>query len=242
MVVKNVAGLDMGKLMIGSWGTLAALTSVNFKLMPMPAVERTFLLGMDSPVVACAVRDKLVRSVLQPCAVDFVNRTAAAELGFKKAFLAVEFGGNEAVIERSRKEMYAWGEPVEQPPEDAEQLWARIWNFTPTYLAKVNGAVVVRISSTLTGLHEILDALDVPAIARAATGVVYAYFSQSKAAAEWMADHARWTSVMEYSPVAEKERLNLWPSPGSEMEIMKRVKAMFDPRNLLNRGRYYRHF
>src|SRR3569833_2365954 len=32
MVVKNVAGLDMGKLMVGSFGTLAVITSVNFRL------------------------------------------------------------------------------------------------------------------------------------------------------------------------------------------------------------------
>ena len=31
MVVKNVAGLDMGKIMIGSFGTLAAIAVVNFK-------------------------------------------------------------------------------------------------------------------------------------------------------------------------------------------------------------------
>ena len=43
MVVKNVAGLDMGKLMIGSFGTLAAIAVVNFKLLPMPEVERLFL-------------------------------------------------------------------------------------------------------------------------------------------------------------------------------------------------------
>ena len=36
MVVKNVAGLDMAKLMIGSFGTLAAIAVVNFKLCPRP--------------------------------------------------------------------------------------------------------------------------------------------------------------------------------------------------------------
>src|SRR5678816_719386 len=43
MVVKNVAGLDMAKLLIGSLGTLAALAVVNFKLIPKPVGSRTFL-------------------------------------------------------------------------------------------------------------------------------------------------------------------------------------------------------
>src|SRR5437764_13312898 len=45
MVVKNVAGLDMAKLMIGSFGTLAAIAVANFKLLPMPEAESTFLRG-----------------------------------------------------------------------------------------------------------------------------------------------------------------------------------------------------
>src|SRR5580692_4094247 len=37
LVVKNVAGLDMGKLMIGSFGTLAAIGTLNFRVYPRPA-------------------------------------------------------------------------------------------------------------------------------------------------------------------------------------------------------------
>ena len=35
-VVKNVAGYDLGKLVSGSHGTLAAIVDVTFKLLPIP--------------------------------------------------------------------------------------------------------------------------------------------------------------------------------------------------------------
>jgi glycolate oxidase FAD binding subunit len=242
MVVKNVAGLDMGKLMIGSWGTLAALASVNFKLLPIPAVEATMLMGVDSPAAAFDIRDKLIRGVLQATAIDFVNLRAAAELGYKKALLIAEFGGNEAVIERCGRELSQLAEPVEQTAGEALLIWSRIHNFTPRFLEKFPGGVMVRISTTLSGMREVIESLDGPVIARAGSGVVYAYFSLSSSAVKWMAANAKWTSVIEYAPSAEKERLALWPSPGNDIEIMRRVKDMFDPHNLLNRGRYYRLF
>lgn len=42
-VVKNVTGYDMPKLLAGSFGTLAALTSVTFKVLPRPETEETLL-------------------------------------------------------------------------------------------------------------------------------------------------------------------------------------------------------
>src|SRR5580693_8920022 len=55
MVVKNVAGLDMGKLMIGSFGTLAAIAVVNFRVHPMPVGTRSFV-GEFANVAAAMVR------------------------------------------------------------------------------------------------------------------------------------------------------------------------------------------
>ncbi|HEY3840185.1 MAG TPA: FAD-binding oxidoreductase [Bryobacteraceae bacterium] len=242
MVVKNVAGLDMGKLMIGSWGTLAALASVNFKLQPIPAVERTLLLPVESPAAAFSIRDQMIQGVLQPSAIDFLNLRAASDLGYKQALLALEFGGNEGVIARSRRETAQWGQVIEPSTEESLVFWSRVRNFTPKYLQKFAGAVVLRISSTLSSLREVVESLEGPVIARAGSGVVYAYFSLAKTAAKWIADHPKWTTVIEYAPVADKKSLTLWPSPGSDIEIMKRVKNMFDPRNLLNRGRYYSLF
>ncbi|HET8726438.1 MAG TPA: glycolate oxidase subunit GlcE [Alphaproteobacteria bacterium] len=47
-VVKNVTGYDLPKLMCGSYGTLAALTGLTFKVLPAPETTRTILvLGLD---------------------------------------------------------------------------------------------------------------------------------------------------------------------------------------------------
>jgi FAD/FMN-containing dehydrogenase len=104
-----------------------------------------------------------------------------------------------------------------------------------------NGAVV-RASCTLKELEGVTASFEGPAIARAGSGVCYGYFEQAAAAAEWL-DAARqreWKAVMEFAPGEDKPGLNLWPSPGGDFEIMQRVKRLFDPGNVLNRGRLYR--
>ncbi len=79
-------------------------------------------------------------------------------------------------------------------------------------------------------------------MARAGSGVCYGYFERAQAAAEWLAgtQPAGCKAVIEFAPEESRRRLELWPSPGGDFEIMKRVKQLFDPRNLLNRGRLYR--
>ncbi len=47
-VVKNVTGYDLPKLLTGSYGTLAALTSITVKVLPRPETEETILVeGLD---------------------------------------------------------------------------------------------------------------------------------------------------------------------------------------------------
>ena len=107
MVVKNVAGLDMGKLMIGSFGTLAAIAVVNFKVLPMPEVERSFLLPFDSLAAAMAARNRILKGGLQPAAIDLLNPAAAGDLGNRAWLLAVRAGGNAAAVERYEREIRA---------------------------------------------------------------------------------------------------------------------------------------
>lgn len=238
MVVKNVAGLDMAKLLIGSFGTLAAIAVANFKLIPLPPHTRTFRFGFPNLREAVAHRDSILGGVLQPAAIDLLNEPAAARLGYEGCLLLVQAGGNPAVIERYGREL-----PGAQPVEGDEEaaLWRRVRDFTPHFLGEHPDGAVVRISCPLSQLEAVVGALNGPVVARAGSGVVYGYFPDWKAAAAWVQDAGRRGSkaVLEFAPPGRKEALDLWPKPGADLEMMKRVKELFDPGNLLNRGRLY---
>jgi len=242
MVVKNVAGLDMGKIMVGSFGTLAAIAVVNFKLQPKPAEEATFLISSETLEEAMAARDRILKGVMTPAAIDLLNPLAAGQLGYKGHLLAVQVGGNTAVIRRCRSEFAAVDATVLEDVEQA-RFWRQVQEYTPHFLEKFAHGAVVRVSCMLAELKEAMDSFPTAAIARAGSGVCYGYFNRSDAAARWMASAARrgWKAIIEFAPDEDRAQLDLWPSPGSDFEMMKKIKHMFDPNRLLNRGRLFRH-
>ncbi len=241
MVVKNVAGLDMGKLMIGSFGTLAAMASVNFKLVPMPEAERGFLLPFPDAPSAISARNRVLQSQLQPAAIDLLNSAAGASLGKKSFLLAIRVAGNAAAVDRYERELEPLAEGVALEGEQHETLWMHIREFTPAYLNAHPDGAVARASCTLKGVEAEMASFEGPAVARAASGVCYGYFEDVPSAVAWRraAEGRGAKAVIEFAPEAAKPTLEMWPSPGSDFEIMRRVKNLFDPSNLLNRGRLY---
>lgn len=197
MVVKNVAGLDMAKLMIGSFGTLAAIASVNFKLFPMPEQARTFLFEFATAREAFAQRDQILGGVLQPTAIDIVN--------FPRGFrLLVEASGSAAVVDRFTREL-----GTAQIADNA--IWSEISGFLAHFMAQNAHAKIRAISTRLTDMADAMNALEVPAVARAGSGVIYAYYAENAPDQGWTGDFT----------------------------TMRKIKSMFDPDNLLNRGRLY---
>ena len=212
MVVKNVAGLDMAKLLIGSYGTLAAISSVNFKLIPLPKQSRTILFEYDSAREAFAQRDKVLKSILPVAALDMLNPPASGG-SWQLALRAV------SAIERYG-EAFPGGRDV-----DCEPFWKTIQEFTPKYLSAHPNATVTRYSTTHTALPALMGSLDGPAVARAGNGVVYGYG----------APLAKANYVIEHGPPG----LDRWPKPGPDFALMQRVKQMLDPKGLLNKGALY---
>lgn len=232
MVVKNVAGLDVQKTLIGSFGTLAAMASLNFKLSPLPEAMRTFVLAFATAAEAVAARDRVLRGVLQPAALDLVNAAAARGLGLDGHCLLVRAGGSEKLLARYGQEL-AGAEACDGPREDA--LWAAVADFalTPRF--------VVRVGHAFSDLGSVLETTAGPCLARAGNGVTYVGFDERGAVERWMAEQeARpWARVVEWAPEDEKAALQQWPAPGPDLDLMQRMKLLFDPNQLLNRGRLY---
>jgi glycolate oxidase FAD binding subunit len=197
MVVKNVAGLDMAKLMIGSFGTLAGIATVNFKVFPVPAASRTFVMEFSTAAGAFAERDRILKSVLQPSVIDIVNWPR----GFRLVILA---SGNQAVLDRYAREL-----PHATVADDA--AWEANCEFSHRYLAANPGARVVAMTAPLSKMCPLAAKLEVPFIARAGSGVIYAHYLKN-------------------APEV---------SLASDFATMTKVKEMFDPERLLNRGRFH---
>ncbi|MBV9301357.1 MAG: FAD-binding oxidoreductase [Acidobacteriaceae bacterium] len=243
MVVKNVAGLDIGKLMIGSFGTLGVITSVNFRLHARPPETRTFLFSLPDLQTAIKKRDSILASVLQPFAIDLISPAAAIRLGFRDFLLAVRASGSSAVLQRYSRDLSGSAELTEG--QDAD-FWGQVREFAPEFLARQPEGVVLRVSTTLADIPALLRLISGPAISRAGSGITYVYLSSWRSVPPlWTAAvQGGWIIAVEFSPDDGRNanELLLLPSMGGTTNcfaMMKKVKQMFDPQSLLNRGRLY---
>lgn len=243
MVVKNVAGLDLGKLMIGSFGTLAAICSVNFRVHSLPSCTKTFL--FSSPDIASAIgrRDEITNNVLQPIAIDLISPAAAARLDLRGYVLAVRAGGSRAILDRYARELEG-SEQLSGEPEVV--FWQRVQEFTSDFLRRQPAGVVVRVSTTLSDIQQLLSLLTGPSISRAGSGVTYVYVTTwQNVVPLWTAAKERnWSAAIEFAPDDIRNCNELWfqnssKSSSEAFAMMKKVKQVFDPANLLNRARLY---
>jgi glycolate oxidase FAD binding subunit len=80
-VVKNVAGYDLPKLFVGSYGTLGVIVEATFKLRPRPDDERLMCVSFDRLKDAGAAVRALMASDLIPTAIELLDGTAALGTG-----------------------------------------------------------------------------------------------------------------------------------------------------------------
>lgn len=246
MVVKNVAGLDMAKLMIGSFGTLAVITRVNFKLLPVSTSSATLLGTFTSHEHAFLAAGRLLSGSLAPAAIDILNPVAAATVGETGFLLAARFGGNSAVVERCRKDsakLTTGATDIKFINSDRERsFWKVVADLPAAHIRKKPKGVVARVTAPASQTKDVMTGLSVPGHAFAGNGVVRGFFDSLTAAVGWIDGAAArgLHGLIEYSGQdVDRTSTTLYAGRGADIEIMKRIKRAFDPSGILNPGRLY---
>ncbi len=236
MVVKNVAGLDMGKLMIGSFGTLAVITSANFKLTPIPEASAVWVLSFGDLLSAVAAAGSIRKSVLQPAMLDLLNPAAADRVGIRGWCVVVQAGGVPEVLARYDRELPNAARLAE---DNDRKLFTAIREFGPSFLSDSPRGGILRLSSPLNGLAAVLQRYpDAEVLCRAGSGVSYVCHPD----ADKLAPIAR-EAVLEFAPEnfdGQRWQLPAHETPAADgFAVMQEIRSLFNPKALLNPGRLY---
>jgi glycolate oxidase len=107
--VKDVAGYDMTRLLVGSEGTLAVITEITVKLVPLPETKRTLVAYYTNLVDAARTVEQVIASAIIPATVEFLDQGTMkavddfAKLGLPldmKSMLLIEQDGAPDTVAR----------------------------------------------------------------------------------------------------------------------------------------------
>ena len=240
-VVKNVAGYDVGKLLCGSYGTLAVITSATFRLHPTPAARAWICRPVETPMDVHDLIGAIVMSTVDPSAVE-VDLPALGS-GMLAVLVEGTPGGVAKRAEATRRLLA--GDEAGTSIVDTAPPWWNTYPFEPGDVALELIAPVDALHAGIYALHDAVGAA-VPLRGSVGVGVVTAALPGELSAGQVTAivDIVRdvlaargGSCVVLTGPPSVRESVDLWGDvPG--LELMRQVKARFDPGRTLSPGRF----
>jgi len=247
-VMKNVTGYDLSKLICGSWGTLAAVTDLTFKVLPAPEVETTLVIaGLDDSVAARAMSAAMGSSHEVSSAAHLPDGIAAGEVTGPGTLIRVEgFGPSVAArIAALEGELAGFGRLSTLDGDGSAALWRAIRDVLPLVdprdrpvwklsVAPMDGpAVLAAIRQAVGDVRHLSDWcggliwLAVPPAADAHAGAI-------RSAVDAVGGHA---TLIRAAPDVRAAIPVFHPQTAGLAAISARLKASFDPSGVLNPGR-----
>ena len=241
IVVKNVAGYDLSRLMTGSFGCLGVIVDATFKLAPRAAASRTVMAELESVEGLADAVSALAGSNLTP---------TALELAWPDRLL-VRFESVEAAVVQQAETALTILAPYGRPTLVDDDAESSVWRAHAELLAGTG--TLLKVSAPPAAL--------VPALARiaesaASHGVAFTaagraglgvgdvgldgpYSGQVRviAAAREGFLPGQGSAVVRRADVGFRQRVDVWGPIGEGLGVMQAIKRRFDPAGLLNPGR-----
>jgi len=248
-VVKNVAGFDLPKLMVGSLGTLGLIATATFRLHPLPEDGVTLLSARRGAAEIGRLVARMRESQLEPAAV------IAFGLPDGRFDLAVRFEGFGRGVLEQRDRFTALASAEEGVSCEAldaaaaRDLWARHDGArrAGSLRAKVAMRPARSAETSAAALAPLLASLENPA------GVLYPTLGlgfasgdvrdPDAAAAAVGAARSRLAAeggslVLHAAPETLRSRVDVWGEPPPAIGLLRSVKSRLDPARRLAPGRF----
>jgi glycolate oxidase FAD binding subunit len=231
-VVKNVAGYDLHKLMIGAFGTLGVITSVNFRLHSMSQCTQSFSVTSPAAEPLGKLMLKLLHAQVSTVAIQLRGTAGKFDLDIQLASLAEVLHTQAAAVE----------EMAQSEGLSSSAAGDEIWEARQARLA---GEIVCKgtmLPAEVARFAERVRGLGGESVTQG-TGIMIASFPTT--AAEGLLELRREMEEASGSLLVLKQPaeagIDCWGTLPDSFPLMREIKRRFDPEGILNPGRFIGH-
>jgi glycolate oxidase FAD binding subunit len=228
-VVKNVAGYDLHKLMIGAFGTLGVVTSVNFRLHSIPRCVQSFTVSANSVEPVGRVMLAMLHAQLSTVAIQLRGGMDGFDLDIRLASLPEVLETQAGALE-----MLAQSEGLRLGAAADE-----VWNAKQRQLDADVVCKGTMLPSEIARFAERVRGLGGESVTQAG-GIMIAGFPA--AAAGQLSQLRRELEAASGSLMVLKQpaetKLDCWGTLPDSLPLMREIKRQFDPERILNPGRF----